>query len=129
MRNSMATPTSPEACDRLFVDRVNAGDLDAVLSLYEPVCRMVRRDGSVAQGHAEIREVLERLIAMRPRMTAEIVKVIAAGDLAMVYNDWRLSAKRPDGRPVEAGGKALEVVRRQPDGTWRFILDDPYARG
>jgi ketosteroid isomerase-like protein len=47
----------------------------------------------------------------------------------MVYNDWQMSAKRPDGRPVEAAGKALEVVRRQPDGTWRFILDDPYARG
>jgi uncharacterized protein (TIGR02246 family) len=125
----MSTPTSPEACDRLFVDHVNAGDLDAVMALYEPACRMVRRDGSVAQGQAEIREVLERLIAMRPRMTAEIVKVVAAGDIAMVYNDWQMSAKRPDGRPVEAAGKALEVVRRQPDGTWRFILDDPYARG
>lgn len=123
------SPTSPEACDRLFVEHVNTGDLDAVLSLYEPACRMVRRDGGLAQGHAEIREVLQRLIALRPRMTTEIVKVVAAGDLAMVYNDWRLSGKRPDGQPVEAAGKALEVVRRQPDGTWRFILDDPYARG
>ena len=123
------SPTSPEACDRLFVEHVNAGDLDAVLSLYEPACRMVRRDGGVAQGHGEIREILARLIAQRPRMTAEIVKVVTAGDLAMVYNDWRLSGKRPDGQPVEAAGKALEVVRRQPDGTWRFILDDHYARG
>jgi ketosteroid isomerase-like protein len=58
------------------------------------------------------------------------VKVVQSGDdLAMVYNDWHMSAKRPDGQPVEASGKAIEVVRRQPDGTWRFILDDPYARG
>jgi uncharacterized protein (TIGR02246 family) len=123
------SPTSPEACDHLFVEHANAGDLDAVVSLYEPACRMVRRDGSVAQGQGEIREVLARLIALRPRMTAEIVKVVTAGDLAMVYNDWRLAGKRPDGQPVEAAGKALEVVRRQPDGTWRLILDDPYARG
>jgi ketosteroid isomerase-like protein len=47
----------------------------------------------------------------------------------MVYNDWRMSARRPDGQLVEASGKAIEVVRRQPDGTWRFILDDPFARG
>ncbi len=26
-------------------------------------------------------------------------------------------------------GKAIEVVRRQADGTWRFAIDDPYARG
>jgi len=122
--------TSPEECDRLFVEHVNAGDLDALLSLYEPTCSMVRRDGGLARGHAEIREVLDRLIAMRARMSTEIVKVVAAGDdLAMVYNDWRLEAKRPDGQPIEATGKAIEVVRRQPDGTWRFILDDPFARG
>ena len=123
-------PTSPEACDRLFVEHVNAGDLDALLSLYEATCTLVRRDGSVARGSGEIREVLGRLIPMQARMTTEIVKVVAAGDaLAMVYNDWRMSAKRADGQPVEVSGKAIEVVRRQPDGTWRFILDDPYARG
>ncbi|MGH7374094.1 MAG: YybH family protein [Candidatus Rokuibacteriota bacterium] len=124
------SPTTPEACDRLFVEHVNAGDLDALMSLYEPTCSLVRRDGGLARGHAEIREVLDRLIAMRARMSTEIVKVVPAGDdLAMVYNDWHMSAKRADGQPVEARGKALEVVRRQPDGTWRFILDDPFARG
>jgi uncharacterized protein (TIGR02246 family) len=122
--------TTPEACDRLFGEHVNAGDLDALLSLYEPTCSMVRRDGSLARGHAEIREVLDRLIAMQARMSTEIVKVVAAGDdLAMVYNDWHMSAKRLDGQPIEAAGKAIEVVRRQPDGTWRFVLDDPFARG
>ena len=122
--------TSPEACDRLFGEHVNAGDLEALLALYEPGCSLVRRDGSVAQGHAEIRPVLSRLIAMQARMSTEIVKVVRAGDeLALVYNDWRMSAKRDDGQPVEASGKAIEVVRRQPDGTWRFILDDPFARG
>ena len=123
-------PTSPEACHHLFVEHFNAGDLDALLSLYEPACSLVRRDGSLARGHAEIREVLGRLIAVSARMRSEIVKVVPGGhDLAMVYNDWHVSGKRADGQPVEASGKALEVVRRQPDGTWRFILDDPYARG
>lgn len=122
--------TSPEACDRLFGEHVNAGDLEALLELYEPGCSLVRRDGGVARGHMEIRLVFERLLGMRARMRTEIVKVIQSGeDLAMVYNDWHMSAKRPDGEAVEASGKAIEVVRRQPDGTWRFILDDPFARG
>jgi uncharacterized protein (TIGR02246 family) len=122
--------TSPEACDRLFGEHVNAGDIEPLLALYEPNCSFVRRDGGVARGHEEIRPILERLLAMHAKMSTGIVKVVQSGeDLAMVYNDWHMSAKRPDGQPAETSGKAIEVVRRQPDGTWRFILDDPYARG
>jgi uncharacterized protein (TIGR02246 family) len=123
-------PRTPEDCDRLFGEHVNAGDLDALLALYEPDCGLVRRDGRVARGHAEIRTVLGRLLDMRARMTTEIVKVVRGGDeLAMVYNDWRMAGQGPDGQRIEAAGKAIEVVRRQPDGTWRFILDGPFARG
>jgi ketosteroid isomerase-like protein len=122
--------TSPEACDHLFGEHVNASDLDALMSLYEPGCSLVRRDGGVARGHAEIRVMLSRLLGMQAKMSTEIVKVVQTGeDLALVYNDWRMSAKGPDGRPIEAVGKAIELVRRQPDGTWRFVLDDPFARG
>jgi len=127
----MTTPaTTPEACDRLFGEHVNNGHLDALMTLYDPACSLVKRDGGVARGHAEIRVVLSRLLGMQAQMSTEIVKVVqAGGDFAMVYNDWRMSAKGPDGRPIETAGKAIEVVRRQLDGTWRFILDDPFARG
>ena len=118
---------TPEDCDRLFAEHVNAGDLDALLALYEPGCTLAQSDGGVAVGQAAIREVMQRLIAMRPIRT-EVVRVLRAGDdLAIVYNDWSMTAKRADGTPL--GGKALEVVRRQADGTWRFAIDDPFARG
>jgi uncharacterized protein (TIGR02246 family) len=126
----MMPARTPEDCDRLFGEHVNAGDLDALLALYEPGCSLVRRDGGVARGHVEIRAVLSRLVAMQARMSSEIVKVVRAGDeLALVYNDWRMTARAADGQPIEAAGKAIEVVRRQADSTWRFVLDDPFARG
>jgi len=121
---------TPEDCDRLFAEHVNAGDLEALLALYEPGCSLVQADGGVATGHAAIREVLGRLVAMRPAIRTEIVKVVRTGDdLAVVYNDWSMTAKRADGTPIERSGKALEIVRRQADGTWRFAIDNPFARG
>jgi hypothetical protein len=30
---------------------------------------------------------------------------------------------------MKFAGKAMEICHRQPDGTWRFAIDDPYARG
>jgi ketosteroid isomerase-like protein len=63
-------------------------------------------------------------------MRLEVIKVVAgAGDLAVLYNDWAMSATDPDGKATERTGKAIEVVRRQADGSWRFVVDDPYGRG
>lgn len=120
----------PEDCDRLFGEHLNAGDLDALLSLYEPGCSLVQHDGNVAVGHAAIRQVLGRLVAMRPAFRTRVVKVVGTGEnLAVVYNDWTMSVNQPDGTRVERSGKAMEVVRRQPDGSWLVAIDDPFARG
>jgi ketosteroid isomerase-like protein len=84
----------------------------------------------VAAGHDEIRVVLSSLVEMQPAFRTKVVKVVGTGhDLALVYNDWSMSVKRPDGTLRETSGKALEVVRHQPDGGWRVVIDDPFARG
>jgi uncharacterized protein (TIGR02246 family) len=121
---------TPGDCDRLFEERVNAGDVEGVVTLYEEGGSLVQHDGGVASGHAAIRGVIARLVAMRPRLRNDVVRVVKAGeDLAVLYNDWVMSATGRDGLLRERAGKAIEVVRRQPDGTWRFVIDDPYARG
>ena len=48
---------------------------------------------------------------------------------AVLNNDWSLTGKAADGSAIEMKHKAMEIVRRQPDGTWRFAVDDPHARG
>ncbi len=119
----------PEDCDRVFAEGVNAGDADAVVALYEEGGCFVQREG-LAIGPIAIRAVILRMLATKPRLACNVRKVVrAGGDLALLYNDWSLSSAGPDGQPVERTGKALELVRRQPDGSWRFVLDDPYGRG
>ncbi len=121
---------TPEDCDRLFEEYVNTGDVEAVVGLYEEGGSLVQHDGGVATGHAAIRGIITRLVGIQPKLRNDVVRVIQVGeDLALVYNDWSMSAKGRDGNPIERAGKAIEVVRRQADGTWRFVIDDPYARG
>jgi len=121
---------TPGECDRLFEEHVNAGEVEAVVALYEAGGSLVQHDGGVATGHAAIRGVIARLVAMQPTLRNDVVRVLTAGEeLALLYNDWRMSAKGRDGKLIERAGKAIEVVRRQADGTWRFAMDDPYARG
>jgi ketosteroid isomerase-like protein len=65
---------------------------------------------------------------MKPRIVMQVTRVVSGGgDIAMLYNDFRATVTGPDG-PVEITGRAIEIVRRQADGSWRFVIDDPYAR-
>jgi len=121
---------SAEECDRLFGEHLNAGDLESLVGLYETGASLVQQDGSVATGHAALREAFRGFLAMQPKIRMNVLKVVKSGEaLAVLYNDWSMSVKGPDGQAVQMAGKAIEVVRRQPDGTWLFAVDDPFARG
>jgi uncharacterized protein (TIGR02246 family) len=120
---------APEEVDRLFTEHMAAGDLDGVVALYEPQAVLVSPEGQATTGAAAIRAALSGLAALRPRFTMTVRKTVEAGDgLAVVYNDWRFTATGRDGRPIDMTGRAVEVLRRQPDGSWRFVVDDPFGR-
>jgi uncharacterized protein (TIGR02246 family) len=122
------TATNPEDCDRLFAQHVNAGDAAAVAALYEQD-GVLLLGGETHQGPETIRGVLDGMVAAGTRIEMNVIRVVRSGDLAMVYNDWKMRGPGPDGATQESSGKAIEVVRRQPDGSWKYVLDDPNARG
>ena len=120
---------TPEDVDRLFAERVNAGDLDGVLALYEPGATLVLPDGDLT-GTAAFHGPTQQMLAAGLRLQTHVTKVIRVGEeLAVLYNDWTGSMTGADGHPTAMAGKAIEVVRRQADGTWQFSVDDPWARG
>jgi uncharacterized protein (TIGR02246 family) len=123
---------TPEQCDELFGKYVNSRDLDNLVALYEPHASLVNEDGTESRGTAAIRAALQGLLAALPqaKIIMRVARIIRAGDdLAVLNNDWSLTGKTADGSAVEMNHKAIEIVRRQQDGTWRFAVDDPYARG
>jgi len=116
----------PEECDTLLVEAVNRGDLEAAVALYEPNASFVLESGQVVTGKAAVREVMQGFLALKPKFTIE-VKATSSGDggLALTRGKWSLSGTGPDGKPVTMSGNSTEVVRRQPDGTWLFVIDNP----
>ena len=118
---------SPEDLDELFVEKMNAGDLEAVVALYEPDATLAPQPGQMASGTAAIREAIRGFIAMKPRFTATAKPTVRAGDIALTGLAWTLHATGPDGKPVEMKGHSAEVARRQADGTWKFVVDNPWA--
>jgi uncharacterized protein (TIGR02246 family) len=111
--------------DRLFAEALSAGDLDGAVSMYEEDASYIDGQGNVARGHAQIRQALADLIAMNPTLDCYEIDVAENGDLAVLRARWTFSGTNPDGTTFEHRGRSIEVVRRQPDGSWRFTIDLP----
>jgi len=118
----------PEDCDQVFAACVKARDLDGLMALYEPEAQYVRRNGTVVAGQGAIRELLQSLTNVATEIEMNVSIVVALNGIALIYNDWTAKAVSEDGRVRESAGKAVEVVRRQPDGRWLFAIDDPFGR-
>jgi uncharacterized protein (TIGR02246 family) len=117
--------STPEALMRAFSDRLNTGDLDGLVALYEPDAVFEPQPGVVVHGRAAIRDALAQLLALAPTITAETVQVLTGGDVALVVNEWALTGTAADGTAVHQSGRSADVVRRQPDGRWLVVVDKP----
>jgi ketosteroid isomerase-like protein len=108
----------PEDLTRLFVERANAADVEGMLDLYEDDAVMAFPPGELTIGRVAIRALFERMVAARPEFQLEApLQTLTVGDLALTATRAR----------DEAGARA-QVVRRQPDGTWKRVLDRPDFR-
>ena len=116
---------TPEEIDAEWMEAFNAGNGEAVLALYEPAAAFVLPTGEVVEGAETIGQVLGGFLAMKPRIDLRTKKVVRAGDIALVYSTWTLSATAPDGTALEMAGDSAVVLRPQADGTWKFVVDDP----
>ena len=117
----------PEEVDQLFVQAFSAGDLEVLVALYEPDASLVQQSGQVAAGREAIRGALQGLLTLCGEFRLEVKSVVETGELALVRSDWSLVGTAPGGCLVNLSGRASEVVRRQPDGTWLYIIDNPFA--
>jgi len=118
-------PATPAALMAQFRDRLHGGDLDGLVGLYEPAAVFEPEPGRTVHGHVEIRAALAALMALSPRMVVRPQQVLEAGDVALVVNNWTMAGTAPDGTPVARDGRSADVLRRQPDGSWKVLIDRP----
>ncbi|WP_173062496.1 YybH family protein [Phytohabitans houttuyneae] len=114
----MSNAQRPEDLHQLFVDGVNRKDVDALLALYEPDSVTIGLDGTRHADHASLGAMLSGLLAAVDRIEGETRKVVVHGDHALMSASFRAVGG-------ELAGVSGEVAHRQPDGTWRFLIDDP----
>lgn len=117
---------APEETSTAMSGAITAGDLDAAMALFEEGACFAQL-GYVAQGGEAIRLALGDLMALSPTLVGTPTKVLQAGDIALVFGTWTMRGTGADGNVVDLAGQFTDVVRRQPDGRWLFVIDNPWG--
>lgn len=117
----------PEDMNAAFAEAFNSGDIENLMTLYEPGAVLVPRPGLVVEGTEAIRAALQELLALKGDMRSDNQYALVHGDIALLRAKVHLVGTGSDGGRLEINNHTTEVVRRQPDGTWLYILDHPYG--
>ena len=109
------TALEPEDLTRLFVERANAKDAAGIAALYEVDAVMAYPPGRQTVGREAIRELWEQVLARAPHFEQEQpLPTLISGDIALTSTP-----------PKDGAGARAQVARRQSDGTWLRLLDQP----
>jgi uncharacterized protein (TIGR02246 family) len=118
---------TPEQVLEAIVAGINSGDLESLMPLYEREAAFANEPGSLAHGASGVREALTAFISMNGTLDLEVTRVLEVGDIALVIGVWSFDGTGPDGEAVRLEAGNADVLRRQEDGTWRFVIDNPWG--
>lgn len=108
-----------------FAKCFNGRDMEGLLDLYEADAVFVRGPGDNVSGRAAIREALQEFLDTGGQISFRTLHEVKQGDIALLSNEYTLQGIDADGEPFRISGKTSEVLRRQPDGRWLYIIDHP----
>ena len=122
----MAGRTPRETVNQLM-EAINRRELDAAVALYEPDATLLAEPGKPARGKPAIRAALEGFIALTPTLIGQTDQTIESGHVALFCSKWSLTGTGPDGKPMQLGGLSSDILRRQADGAWLIVIDNPWG--
>jgi ketosteroid isomerase-like protein len=106
----------PEDVHRRFAEAINSGDLEALAELYP----------APSPGNSR---ALQDLLALKPHISVETRSVARSGEVALLGSRWHLDGTTPEGQAIALSGQGAEVVQRQADGSWRYVVEPQAASG
>ncbi|NRQ33117.1 nuclear transport factor 2 family protein [Nonomuraea sp. NN258] len=106
----------------IFTARFNSGDAAALSELYEKDAVFHTPAGPVS-GREAIRTMYAAMLADSPTIDSEARRILICGDIALIISEWSFTSG--DSGDATSSGISVEVARRQPDGTWLYIIDEP----
>jgi uncharacterized protein (TIGR02246 family) len=116
---------TPDDLLQCFLHGMSEGDVDGVVSLYEPDAVVAADPSKAIKGHTAISSMVSAFLAQRPRFVLDDAEVVQVGDVAIVQAQWTVTTQDAAGETVPMNVTPTLVIRRQADGRWLVVIDRP----
>ncbi len=101
--------------------------IDTVMSTYERGAVVLFEPGQPATGDQQLRQMFGGMAAAKPVFTYSGHEVVVSGDTAIHIAPWHMTGHAPDGKEITQSGLSIAVLRRQTDGSWKMVIDNPHG--
>ena len=122
-------PFDPSSLNQRWCNAFNAGDLPALMAMYENDAIIVPGpDAEPMTGLTAIEAALRGFHALGGTLSFTPRHLLVCGELALASIAFVMHGGHDaDGNPIPLSGVTAEVTRRQPDGTWKYVMDHPFG--
>jgi uncharacterized protein (TIGR02246 family) len=123
---SPADEAKIRSVDSAFVAAANAGDAEAVAAVYSDDGALLAPNLPPQKGRVAIKAFWGGFLdAYTVRFEVASDTIEGRGDLAYNQGHYRFTAvPKAKGAPgVADEGKFIEILRKHPDGSWKYVLD------
>jgi len=123
-RNHEAEAERLKQTSREWSKAASTGDLNAVLDYWADDAVLISGGQPPVRGKAALRSYLAEMLKTPGfRISWEPVEAKVSGDMGYMIERTRITMDGPDGAPRSQMLQAVTIWRKQPDGTWKNVVD------
>jgi len=119
----MNLPKRAEDAHATLAAAFNTGNVSTVLSMYDFNGIIVPEPGKAVSGKEKFEEAIKAILSIKGKMEIKTVYCLQTGNLAVGRSEWNIT----EGNEVKVSAKGIEVMKQQPDGTWKIVIDHAFG--
>ena len=119
----MNLPKKAEDAHATLAAAFNTGNPAIVLSMYDFNGIIVPEPGKPVSGKEKFEEAIKAILSIKGTMEIKTVFCLQAGDIAVGRSEWNIT----DGNEVKISAKGIEIMKQQPDGSWKIVIDHAFG--
>jgi ketosteroid isomerase-like protein len=119
----MNLPKRAEDAHATLAAAFNTGNVATVLNMYDFNGIIVPEPGKPVSGKEKFEEAIKAILSIKGKMEIKTVYCLQTGNLAVGRSEWNIT----DGSEVKVSAKGIEVMKQQPDGTWKIVIDHAFG--